>query len=185
MAPSTSSSTVQATLPSVSDAAASPAQFDETISSTRSGSSSISSSADGEEQRGRRMHTEDIGGADGNAVFQRPKMVSRKSSGTIIVPREHPRVELQEGDEIFDQDDARAMSPRRNSEDLEKMSQEAREQLSQHAKILQQSLLEIFNRIEAVKEEHDKLDNNNKFLQKYIGDLMSTTKLTSTSSRKK
>ena len=51
---------------------------------------------------------------------------------------------------------------------------------SRHAKTLQISLLEIFNRIEAVKEEHDKLDNNNKFLQKYIGDLMSTSKITST-----
>lgn len=58
---------------------------------------------------------------------------------------------------------------------------------NRHAKVLQQSLLEIFNRIEAVKEEHDKLDNNNKFLQKYIGDLMSTSKITSTgaSGRKK
>jgi len=67
------------------------------------------------------------------------------------------------------------------------MSQEAREQLQQHAKLLHDSLLEIFNRIEAVKEEHDKLDSNNKFLQKYIGDLMSTTKITSTgaSSKKK
>jgi len=58
---------------------------------------------------------------------------------------------------------------------------------NRHAKILQKSLLEIFNHIEAVKEEHDKLDNNNKFLQKYIGDLMSTSKITSTgaSGRKK
>ncbi|TGO51380.1 hypothetical protein BCON_0162g00010 [Botryotinia convoluta] len=112
--------------------------------------------------------------------IKRPKLGTRKSSGTIIVPREHPRVELKEGDEVFDEDDARAMSPRRNSEDLEKMSQDARAQLNEHAKLLQQSLLEIFNRIEAVKEEHDKLDNNNKFLQKYIGDLMSTSKITST-----
>ncbi|PMD40108.1 hypothetical protein L207DRAFT_428492 [Hyaloscypha variabilis F] len=119
--------------------------------------------------------------------LRRPKMTSRKSSGTIIVPREHPKVELGEDDEEFDEDDARAMSPRRSSQDLEKMSQEARAQLSEHAKILQKSLLEIFNRIEAVKEEHDKLDNNNKFLQKYIGDLMSTSKITSTgaSGRKK
>jgi hypothetical protein len=43
----------------------------------------------------------------------------------------------------------------------------------------------IFNRIEAVKEEHDKLDNNNKFLQKYIGDLMSTSKITATGGRGK
>lgn len=88
-------------------------------------------------------------------------------------------MELKEGDEIFDDDDARAMSPRRNSADLERMSQEAREQLQAHAKRLHDSLLQIFNRIEAVKEEHDKLDSNNKFLQKYIGDLMSTSKITS------
>ena len=54
-----------------------------------------------------------------------------------------------------------------------------------HAKALQDSLLTILNRIEAVKEEHDKLDSNNKFLQKYIGDLMSTSKITATSGRGK
>jgi len=119
--------------------------------------------------------------------LSRPKMPSRKSSGTIIVPREHPRVELQEGDEVFDEDDARAMSPRRSSQDLEKMAIDAREFLNEHAKAVQESLLEIFNKIEAVREEHDKLENNNKFLQKYIGDLMSTSKITSTgaSGRKK
>lgn len=117
----------------------------------------------------------------------RPKISSRKSSGTIIVPRDDPNIELQEGDETFDADDARAMSPRRTSEDLEKMGQDARRQLSQQAKILHESLLEIFNRIDAVKQEHDKLDSNNKFLQKYIGDLMSTSKITASgaSGRKK
>lgn len=63
----------------------------------------------------------------------RPRLLSRRSSGTIIVPRDSPQVELKEGDEIFDDDDARAMSPRRNSADLERMSQEAREQLQQCA----------------------------------------------------
>lgn len=67
-----------------------------------------------------------------NQALQRPKMSSRKSSGTIIVPREHPRVELQEGDEVFDEDDARAMSPRRSSQDLEKMSQDARARLHEY-----------------------------------------------------
>ncbi|TVY81835.1 hypothetical protein LSUE1_G003007 [Lachnellula suecica] len=122
-------------------------------------------------------------------TLRRPKMTSRKSSGTIIVPRETGKIEMNMGDEVFDADDARAMSPRRSSQDLEKMSQDARTQLNEfvlpsmtHAQVLQKSLLEIFNRIEAVKEEHDKLDNNNKFLQKYIGDLMSTSKITSTGS---
>jgi hypothetical protein len=62
----------------------------------------------------------------------RPKIGARKSSGTIIVPRDDPKVELAREDEEFDEDDARAMSPRRNSEDLEKMGQEARAQLSQY-----------------------------------------------------
>ncbi|TVY19280.1 hypothetical protein LARI1_G002366 [Lachnellula arida] len=114
--------------------------------------------------------------------LRRPKMTSRKSSGTIIIPRETAKVELNRSDEVFDEDDARAMSPRRSEQDLEKMGQDARAQLNEF-----KSLLEIFNRIEAVKEEHDKLDNNNKFLQKYIGDLMSTSKITATgaSGRKK
>ena len=57
--------------------------------------------------------------------------------------------------------------------------------LDRQAKVLQDSLITIFNRIEAVREEHDKLDNNNKFLQKYIGDLMSTSKITASGSRAK
>ncbi|RKF60477.1 hypothetical protein GcC1_165002 [Golovinomyces cichoracearum] len=121
----------------------------------------------------------------GEKQQSRPRLTSRKSSGTIIVPREHPHVELREGEEVFDEDDARAMSPRRSSRDLEKMSKEARDQLQQHARLLQKSLLEIFIRIEEVKEEHDKLDNNNKFLQKYIGNLMSTSKITSGGTRRK
>ncbi|OAF58762.1 hypothetical protein VC83_06129 [Pseudogymnoascus destructans] len=94
----------------------------------------------------------------------------------------HRTTECKKGEEVFDKDDARAMTPRRNSDELEKMSQEARVQLSQHAKLLNESLLEIFNCIEAIKEEHDKLDGNNKFLQRYISDLMSTPKIAATGS---
>jgi hypothetical protein len=65
-----------------------------------------------------------------DAVVLRPKFSTRKSSGTMIVPRDAPNVELKEGEEVFDEGDARAMSPRRNSDILEKMRQEARAQLS-------------------------------------------------------
>lgn len=41
----------------------------------------------------------------------------------------------------------------------------------------------MFQRIDAVREEHDKLDSNNRFLQKYIGDLMSTSKITASDPR--
>ena len=73
------------------------------------------------------IHSNDTRGRN----LQRPRLGTRKSSGTIIVPREHPRVELKEGDETFDEDDARAMSPRRSSQDLEKMSQDARAHLNE------------------------------------------------------
>lgn len=111
----------------------------------------------------------------------RPPLPSRKSSGTLIVPRDSSQVGPIATH--FEPDDVRAMSPRRTSEDLENMGRQAREELHRHAKALQDSLLMLFNRIEAVKEEHDKLDSNNKFLQKYIGDLMSTSKITATGSR--
>lgn len=108
----------------------------------------------------------------------RPPLQPRKSSGTLIVPRDSSQVGPLEPE--LEPNDVRAMSPRRTSEDLEVMGREARAELHKHATALQTSLQMIFNRIEAVKEEHDKLDNNNRFLQKYIGDLMSTSKITST-----
>ncbi|KAI1333238.1 hypothetical protein F5Y16DRAFT_393634 [Xylariaceae sp. FL0255] len=110
----------------------------------------------------------------------RPSLTTRKSSGTLIVPRDSSEVGPVEN--VYAPDE-RAMSPRRTSEDLETLGREAREELHKHARALQESLLMIFHRIEAVKEEHDKLDSNNKFLQKYIGDLMSTSKITASSSR--
>ncbi|KAK5658955.1 hypothetical protein OQA88_1773 [Cercophora sp. LCS_1] len=113
----------------------------------------------------------------------RPRLPSRKSSGTMIVPRDSTDVgpvELKVGP-----DDVRSMSPRRTSEDIETLGKAAREELQRHAKALQDSLLTLFSRIEAVKEEHDKLDSNNKFLQKYIGDLMTTSKITATGGKSK
>lgn len=86
-------------------------------------------------------------------------------------------------DEHMDDDYECPMSPRRSGIDPEALGREAREELQRHAQTLQESLLNILNRIEAVKEEHDKLDSHNKFLQKYIGDLMSTSKITASGSR--
>ncbi|KAK3382653.1 hypothetical protein B0T24DRAFT_686773 [Lasiosphaeria ovina] len=113
----------------------------------------------------------------------RPRLPSRKSSGTMIVPRDS--LEVGPNEMKLGPDDVRAMSPRRTTEDIEALGKEAREELQRHAKALQDSLITLFNRIEAVKEEHDKLDNNNRFLQKYIGDLMTTSKITASGSRSK
>jgi len=60
---------------------------------------------------------------------ERPRMASRKPSASILVPRDHPEIEIEE--EEFPPDDARAMSPRRNSADLERLGKEARHTLQE------------------------------------------------------
>lgn len=57
----------------------------------------------------------------------RPRLPSRKSSGTLIVPRDS--IEVGPTDHEYEADDVRAMSPRRTSEDLENLGREAREEL--------------------------------------------------------
>ncbi|KAJ5888191.1 hypothetical protein N7495_008232 [Penicillium taxi] len=100
---------------------------------------------------------------------ERPRMASRKPSASILVPRDHPEIEIEE--EEFPPDDARAMSPRRNSADLERLGKEARQTLQEQAKALQSSLQALAERIDAVKSDHDKLEKDNKILQDYIGGL--------------
>lgn len=61
----------------------------------------------------------------------RPRLPSRKSSGTIIVPRDS--VEAVEPTDLrLDPGDVRAMSPRRTSEDLEALGREARDELRRY-----------------------------------------------------
>jgi hypothetical protein len=128
--------------------------------------------------------------ADHRVASQSPKpdverSDSSSSSMSHIPTHAGPAARNAAIDDEYDVDEERAMSPRRTSDDIEALGREAREELRRHAKALQESLLGILNRIEAVKEEHDKLDSHNKFLQKYIGDLMSTSKITASSSRGK
>lgn len=66
------------------------------------------------------------------------------------------------------------MSPRRNSADVERLGQEARQSLKDHAQNLQSSLAALAERIDEVKSDHDKLESENKFLQDYIGGLTRT-----------
>jgi len=77
------------------------------------------------------------------------------------------------------------MSPRRNSAEVQQLSEEARNDLKEQAKVLQTSLQDIVDKIEKVKLEQEKLEAGNKFLQSYIGELMSTSKITSAPSRTK
>ena len=57
----------------------------------------------------------------------RPALPSRKSSGTMIVPRDSTEVGPVEW--CGGPDDVRAMSPRRTSEDIQMLGREAREEL--------------------------------------------------------
>lgn len=96
------------------------------------------------------------------ARIGRPKMGSRKSSGTMIVSRESATTVV---DTDLDENDVRTMSPRRNSAEVEMLGEEARKDLIEQAKVLQTSLQAIVDRVETVKSEHEKLEGGNKFLQ--------------------
>lgn len=67
---------------------------------------------------------------DPNSTLTRPVFPSRKSSGTNIVPRDHPDVEVRQ--ESFSPGDARAMSPRRTSMEVEQLGRETRMALQQY-----------------------------------------------------
>ncbi|KAG7424978.1 hypothetical protein Forpi1262_v014173 [Fusarium oxysporum f. sp. raphani] len=90
-------------------------------------------------------------------------------------------------------DDTQAMSPRMTSEEVEALKCEMHTELrrlvktieSPHAKALRDSLLLIFNRIEAVEKGNMKLDSNKKALQKYMEDLTSMHQTTTLDSHEK
>lgn len=77
--------------------------------------------------------------------------------------------------------DPRNMSPRRNSEELAQLGAETKARLEAQAQTLQSGLLALLDRVEKVREEHDKLEGENRFLQEYIGSLMATAKITGSS----
>jgi len=108
---------------------------------------------------------------------KRPTLATRRTNSTIIIPRDSPNVEMTEED--YGPGDARSMSPRRTSEEVDRLGENARQALLQQAKELQESLSQIVDKVESVKTEHQKLEGGNKFLQSYIGELMQTSKVTS------
>lgn len=83
----------------------------------------------------------------------------------MIVSREAPNTVV---DDDIEENDVRAMSPRRNSTEVDQLEEEARRDLVEQAKILQTSLQAIVDRVETVKSEHEKLEGGNKFLQSYV-----------------
>lgn len=62
--------------------------------------------------------------------MSRPKLHTRKSSGTIIVPS-HTKVEAN--DEEYAEGDARTMSPRRSSEEVDRLEEGAKQAMIEYA----------------------------------------------------
>lgn len=62
---------------------------------------------------------EDLGSSSMQQLESRPTIGSRQPSGTMIVPHDHPEIELK--NETYGPNDARSFSPRRDMEDTEKM----------------------------------------------------------------
>jgi len=87
--------------------------------------------------------------------------------------------DIERNDEEYDSGDARCMSPRRTSEEIEKLANQSRQAMMDQARMLQESLLDIVDRVENIKSQHEKLEGGNRFLQSYIGELMQTSKITS------
>ncbi|KAI4249627.1 MAG: hypothetical protein L6R40_000416 [Gallowayella cf. fulva] len=112
----------------------------------------------------------------------RPQLVSRKSSGTNIIPREAPTAAPPQN---FPPDDARAMSPRRSSEETDKMLVSARLSIERRAQDMQSGLDAIATQIETVSKNCESLDQQNQALQDAIGDMTRSLSRESLSSKKK
>ncbi|KAL8830916.1 MAG: hypothetical protein Q9170_005518 [Blastenia crenularia] len=112
----------------------------------------------------------------------RPQLTQRKSSGTMIIPRDAP---TQAPPQDFPPDDARAMSPRRSSEETDKMLVSARLSIEKRAQDMQSGLAAIATQIETVSKNCESLDRQNQALQDAIGDMTRSLSRESLSSKKK
>lgn len=83
----------------------------------------------------------------------------------------------------LDRMDPRDMSPRRDSQELDQLGAETKAKLKEQAKTLQSDLWALIERVEKAHMEHNKLEEENRFLQEYIGELMATGRVTGTNSR--
>ncbi|KAI4119057.1 MAG: hypothetical protein LQ345_000977 [Seirophora villosa] len=112
----------------------------------------------------------------------RPRLSQRKSSGTMIIPRDAP---TEAPAQDFPPEDARAMSPRRSSEETDKMLVSARLSIERRAQDMQSGLAAIASQIETVSKNCESLDRQNQALQDAIGDMTRSLSRESLSSKKK
>ncbi|KAL9601270.1 MAG: hypothetical protein Q9219_002675 [cf. Caloplaca sp. 3 TL-2023] len=100
----------------------------------------------------------------------------------MIIPREAP---TEAPPQDFPPDDARAMSPRRSSEETDKMVVSARLSIEKRAQDMQSGLAAIATQIETVSKNCESLDRQNQALQDAIGDMTRSLSRESLSSKKK
>ncbi|KAL8754319.1 MAG: hypothetical protein Q9199_004432 [Rusavskia elegans] len=117
-----------------------------------------------------------------NSKLSRPQLMSRKSSGTNIIPREAP---TEAPPQEFPPDDARAMSPRRSTEETDNMLNSARQSIERRAQDMQSGLEAIATQIETVSKNCESLDRQNQALQDAIGDMTRSLSRESLTSKKK
>lgn len=77
----------------------------------------------------------------------------------------------------------RCTSPRRDSTAIEQVGREKLCFLRREALVIQESLTDILDRVGKVKDDYDRLSHENKFLQDYIGNLMSTSNILNKTAR--
>jgi len=116
--------------------------------------------------------SESEGSSSRRSRVNRPRLQDRQKSSSFIIPKGSEI--MQTVSPQYPSDDARAMSPRRNSQDMEELGRSLRKTLKDQARTLQSSLAALAERIDEVKLDHDKLESENKFLQDYIGGLTRT-----------
>lgn len=120
-------------------------------------------------------------------LVTRPLPAPRKPSSTMIVRADSTTSveEPHDPNRVFPPDDARAMSPRRNSRETDMLAEGVRHQMESRARELQTGLSDMVDRIEAVRMECERLEGGNRFLQSYIGELMQTSRVTQTAGGRK
>jgi hypothetical protein len=73
--------------------------------------------------------TDDTDSDQSTTLAPRPRLTSRLSSGTNLVPRHHPDIPIRDESGRFVPGDARAMSPRRTSLETGKLGEDTRRAL--------------------------------------------------------
>ncbi|ANB11134.1 hypothetical protein AWJ20_3933 [Sugiyamaella lignohabitans] len=102
---------------------------------------------------------------------------TQKTSSTITIPFSDTQIEASSVLVTSSDPPERCTSPRRDNVAIEKIGREKVQVLRKEAQLIQESLTDILERIIKVKEDYDRLSNENRFLQDYIGNLMSTSNI--------